>query len=247
MPDQFIKAILITVLVVSNSLDSSAQISGYMGKRFSLMSNIYLFPTWGGPTANNRGLETYGQNGGGFAFDTKYGAQLNYVVGRRSELFLDMLYSQTGLVSSQVFYNLNEANINFGVKIYRKHGLAPLGFNYGFGLGYHLVISKIIDHPFTGSSSHLLPVVNKSFSVFSVSAQIGWNHIIKDRVIVRVGARIGVVVPPVLYESILPEYEADGSPTSYFESQSKFNTGTYLRLAKKNLLNLELGLGYLIF
>jgi hypothetical protein len=80
-------------LVCGLSLQLHAQKApGYMGKVFFLHADIAYAPALSGPTANNRGANTYGDQGYRLGFITKYGLQLGYTLTRSQAVSLEWNY-----------------------------------------------------------------------------------------------------------------------------------------------------------
>jgi hypothetical protein len=255
------KGIFLLVFLLNANFISTAQVPGYMGKRFSVSANFSFFPTIIGPTADNLGPQHYGSKGGGFAFDTKYGGQLNYVVGRRKELFLAADFYKTGMISTYknnyesvfgnhdeyyCFHNLNVTSLNIGMKFYPSNTLAPLGFSYGISLGYNIVNGEILDYQKTGSRPAWTEqplIINQKKSFISAGLELGWNHILFDRLVLNVGVKSNFDIISVL--GVLAQSSRGSS--DYIEPQQDYDTNMKSRLLFHNIFMINIGVGCLIF
>ena len=170
------------VVALFLSCAAHAQISGYLGKRFSLEADLQSIPTLSGITANNRGLgEHYGTESekanANFALSWRVGVTASYAISRQRAVTLLTDYLKTGAIVNAtslyysaandqyfqdihyLFYNLEGRTIGIGLRKFnsRKGALPPFGNFRGFTLEATFIKGKIIDKQTTLGGTDLEP------------------------------------------------------------------------------------------
>lgn len=254
----------LTVLVLSLSiLTSFAQVPGYLGKKFTLQGEIHSFPALIGPTANNNGLQAEGDGGTGLGLNWSAGARLGYVLSRYNQLMLTFDYLKTGAIqtaylnsgfdysSREIFYNLNGISFGIGNRKFRasKGGLAPMGKYNGYSLNL-TALNGTLNKKYSSSSSSLSTYgIEPKHLVLSFGYEFGTNYIIKDRLILNIGAKLNIALSPRAFNYALEEGGAwdpyNNSQNFSLEEGNTFNYKTVAasRYALHSFLMIYLGIG----
>ncbi|AEE53683.1 hypothetical protein [Haliscomenobacter hydrossis] len=250
-----------------------AQAPGYLGKRLSLQADLMAFPALGGPTAGNRGSVFYGENGGGFAFNWKAGASLDYVVSRKRQvrLLLDVIKtgmsetyytpSSSALVDGQndshdLFFNLNGVSLGLGTRGYnlKKGALAPLGPYVGWSLRYTMITGEILDkrtsYAFRGPHAPL--GLDLKTNRFSLGYSFGSTLIVADNIILDFGANFNADIP-IANEALDAlnygdEFPAPIEPSGDYvkDNNKRYDKDVAFRVFKHSLFFFHVGAGFLI-
>ena len=255
---------------------ASAQ-PGYQGKRFFVEASIATFPAFGGPTVNNRGLDynnifesQSSQFKDRFALNTRFGAKTSLTVGYRANIFVGFNIFNTGLIdrsltpnklvptemnTHDIFYNSSVKMVEFGVDYYGSHAnsnLAPLGWHWIIGATYIFGNSKEIEHKLTYPSSfssfnytpyHELaeaPAHNTNFKEFAFHLGFGKRMIMFNRLIINISAESYILPSWIMYR-------VENNSWENADNQLVYNNAVTRRLQRHLSINLNLGLGLLIF
>ncbi|MBR9919328.1 MAG: hypothetical protein GYB31_00720 [Bacteroidetes bacterium] len=257
---------------VFSAFAANAQVSGYLGKRFAVDVFGGSFLAYNGPTPSNKGRRFYGEEGGGYGFNTRYGANLSYVVSRKRSLFLGLEFSKTGMSQMaftpsignspgfqafdehRLFYHLDVRTLRFGYRkfAFKKGGLAPFGPYSGFLVNLSQVKGNIVDKKtsfITESTVHLpLGIVAEDF-YWSLLFEFGYNNIIRDRFMFHISCQFDPTFGLLGY--VRKENQAALTP-DYTSDYVGFNQGEFeelviQRLSNHNLLMINIGFGVLLF
>jgi hypothetical protein len=166
-----IRLILSLYALIGASL-LSAQVPGYLGKRFILKADFFTTPALYRPTAANRGAflsnnsNLYGSAQSSVAFNYRFGLEGSYVVSRTQSVsiaadylktgaILDRAFSkslspfasQSGFDSHYLFYNLTGITADIGYKSFKasKGSIAPMGKYLAYHLSATFVTGEILD------------------------------------------------------------------------------------------------------
>lgn len=249
-----IRYIIHLFFIFAFSVSSSGQAPGYMGKRFmasfDLMSSIVVR----GPTAQNKGASPHYlfQNGtttteASFALNLNYRINASYIFANNFAVGLNTSFAKTGLCLKYAhqgsattnaydhFYTLNYNTI--GIDITRSSYLAPIGL-YG-KLGFGLVTGK-------GVESNLNVLTDPSFNPASIYTSIkpfpyiqlglGWKNVLFDRIILDFGFDAAFATIKKVYRNF-----------SSNEFQEHYYLASRARIARHLMINVKVGLGFLIF
>lgn len=257
---KFNQFIIVTLLSLTSLY---AQVPGYLGKKFSLGATIATNFGSSGPTADNKGGNYYGDAGGGWAPDLKFGGQLNYVVGRRKELTLSAEYFKTGMVNTYTtptvstrptfdvdehycFHNLEVTSLSLGLRFYGGQTLAPMGFSYEANLGYQMISGQIIDKRTTyglySNRTHQPISINQNKGLLIAGVGLNWNTILFDRMVLNFGVKSQF--PMTWLTKLIVRIESYGGEVT---NQDAFDTAFESRLNNINLFMVQAGVSYLLF
>lgn len=251
----------LTVLVLSLSiLTSFAQAPGYLGKKFTLQGEFHSFPALSGPTVNNRGLDSYDEEGLGLGLNWSAGARLGYVLSRQQQLILSFDYLKTGVTqnayylsdfdysSDELFFNLQGVSVGIGNRKFKpgKGGLAPMGKYSGFSLNATFLKGSL-NSEFSYNTRPLNDYgIDPKHMVLSLGYEFGTNYIIKDRLILNVGAKLGLTLSPRVFRFALEEEEwtpNDGTFSIGEGNTDNFKTVAASRFSRHSILMIYLGIG----
>jgi hypothetical protein len=252
-------------LMFSLGQSAFSQIPGYLGKRMTLAIQSESIFALQGPTANNRGQgEFYGDKGGGFAVSWRAGLTGGYAVSRSTQVLAGVDYLKTGMISNvttpyfdqfnfteftdehYLFYNLDVKTANIGFRKFnpQKGALAPFGNYFGMFFDYSLVKGKILDKrtylqdaDLYNRTEHTELGIDPKFNYFALGVEFGENFIIKDRLLLNVGARLRV---PLQLSRVL---EYDGYN---LDNQGIFEKDVVARLGLHSLFTINIGFGILL-
>jgi hypothetical protein len=204
---------LITLLLLTlSSMAGICQVPGYLGKKITLQGEFHSFPALGGPTAHNRGLNTYNENGANkLGLNWSGGARLGYTVSRYRQVLLMLDYLKTGMTqtayyqgfvdeygSTDLFYNVTGLSFGLGTRKFRsaKGGLAPMGMYRGCSLSATSLKGKIND---TYSDTILTPEqlgIDTKHLMLMAGFDFGTNYILKDKLLLNVGVKLNFALSP---------------------------------------------------
>lgn len=213
---------LMLLLLSLGSISAYAQVPGYLGKKITLQGEFHSFPAINGPTATFKGSQfSYGENAGEFGFNWSAGVRLGYVVSRYNQILLSFDYLKTGMTqtayfpsdfdysSRDLFLNLKGLSFGIGTRKFRtgKGGLAPMGLYNGFSLNATLLkgeINKDFNPPNIKLSTY---GIDAKHMLVSLGYEFGNNFIIKDRLLLNVGAKLNFALSPRAFKNAIEASE----------------------------------------
>lgn len=276
LPSMSMLKIPLYALLLCGALSAYAQAPGYLGKRFTLQADVHGVPGLGGPTADNRGSNHYGDDGGGFAFNWRAGGQVGYAISRNRQVVLGVDYLKTGMLQDAytpyfdpfnetysydehyLFYNLTGLTVHAGMRKFRlmKGALAPMGAYGGWQLQYTRVTGEILDkrtYYYSGSSNegHAPLGIKPQMNFMALGLEFGTNYILADRVLLDVGARFNLPLSLGLLSDKFKREDNYGTPESADDYQ-KFNQDVFrenaaYRIWVHSLVTFHVGVGLLLF
>jgi hypothetical protein len=249
--------IILTIFCTSGN----AQVAGYLGKKITLQTAFESFPCLGGPTANNKGPNHFGDSGGGFGFNWRAEASLGYVITRKHQLFLSADYFKTGMLLDasytydnpffgneityyNLFYNLTGKTFGAGVRFFKipKGAIAPLGHYESISLHATFLTGAIRNQTIDPAPPQGFPVtalgINPTFKYYSLAYEFGQNFIIRDFLVLNFSGRIHI---PLQLGKIYKILADDGS--TEFSPQQKFENAVLSRMATHSFLMINVGVG----
>lgn len=245
---------------------SLAQPSGYMGKRFMVIYEPGMAPTFFNPNKNNKLWRP----------SFNHALAVEYVVARSASIGIQTEIHQTGAnisgaglkpsyynsleqsnynygspTGEKAFMKLSSTNYQFFYKRYKNNNVAPLGTYFKFGVFIERSKSRGLDvrdanayssnnnssgNYYSSNNDYIvLPTINqKSFVNGGLFFTWGRENIFYDKLIVNYGVRLGYTFGTLL----LIEDVANSNRVAYDVRK---------RMTAYNLLNFNLGIGYLIF
>lgn len=245
------KKLLFTIVAFFFFASLSAQISGYMGNRFSFIYNGGVsFPHITGVGGKIQALPTfnsgfnfeyiYSNNAAvGFRYKLGYSAGKNPTSSGSGSVEID----HTELANFEEKYKFYSHSYGAYVKFYRRNSLAPIGLYTLLGINFQQLILKDMVRPNYVDQSI---ITKQNYVHYDVAFNfgLGRNWIIGDRLLIGIQGEIGYPFASVMVAAGLGSYESG--------SNSSFNGyKTSAILSKFNLtsevLRLSLNIGFLAF
>ena len=264
----------LSICLLFISLGISAQIPGYLGKKFIIQADASFIPSIYGPTSNNYGrYNTFGNQEGRIGASYRVGGKIGYTISRRHHLYLAGDYLKTGMILNDVrtpslsnndfefdfhnlFYNLKGVSVIFGTRFFKpdKGGLSPMGPYFGVNLQATFLKGNIIDKQtffaeFNPENGHRPLGIDPSYTYIAAGYELGYHHIIANRVILDLGMQVNVPLN-VFHLSRLGRQSTffDENSSSYEEqNQEDFTDAAFRRMALHSLVMIKIGVGFLIF
>lgn len=261
-------------LLIGGSMTGFCQVPGYLGKKLSLQGEFHSFPALIGPTASNKGLQAhYGEEGGGFGLNWSAGARVGYVTSRYGQAILLVDYLKTGMIqtayspaagpfgdqgydSHELFYNLTGFSGGIGMRKFSpsKGGIAPMGRYNGYSLSGTFLKGEILDKRtsyYSGGGQHAPLGIDPKHFTLSFGYEFGANFIVKDRLLLNLGAKLNLPLSPRILKYVLSE-EGPWDPYSnvndktYSENNiENFKTLAVTRQAFHSFFMIYVGVGLL--
>lgn len=270
-----LRTLVSLLALVLSSTAVLCQAPGYLGKRLSIQAELHSLPALNGPTANNRGLQThYGDKGGGFAMNWSAGLRAGYVYSRSGQVVASFDYLKTGMIQDaytpsntqigfgeydthNLFYNITGLSGGIGLRSFNteKGALAPMGRYTGFSLHANYLTGKILDKRTTYynlfEEGHGPLGIDAQTLYFSLGVETGVNFVIKDRLLLNVGAKFNIPLSPRVVRYAFGEeydwypYNPDSDLTFAEGNTENFKTLAATRASLHNLVMLYIGVGLL--
>ena len=203
----------------------TAQVPGYLGKRFTLTGNILFgFPQIGDNAANYNSTSDLL-----ITFNKSFRVTADYVVGQKTNLSLGFKMINFGFRRDDLGYPYDQVSklsfktFQFGLKSFLGGNIAPLKNYIMYGVSLHLAKESDPDHVIDNFTPYAEDSVMR-FGGFHFG--VGTNYIIKDRVIFNIAL------------------ETDLPLSSDFDTNKAIIRNKFTR---NSYLNLSLGLGVLLF
>lgn len=257
-------------LFTFSGFSAKAQSPGFLGKHTSINLHFTAFPAFFGPTANNKGRSSFFTGSGNTGWNYEYKLSIEQAVGRYTALSLTAGQYHTGLVTNartlevesnqfgstsydkhELFYQLNINSLSVRwQKFFRDKGaLAPIGDNWFFGYKHLFVSGDIIDKRTIYVNG--FPKINRNLNIDDTQnfhvLFVGLNktHAIGKRFLFRIGTTLGIMLDPqYIFTSTdlkINEHYFDGTNTQ------KYRIRAFDRLRRQEFINVEVGVGYLLF
>ena len=254
------KIIIILAVILSSSLVSNAQVSGYMGKKFMFMYDLHTRPSFALPNANG--------NSGFTSFNAKHSFSVEYVTAEHTSMGvsysffntmfdfneLQVLFEGASSQFSPTFHpeglgSMSVKNYSVYLKLFSGSNIAPLGTYMKLQFDYFAWDSKYdwtqngTNDPEIASFAKSVPQ-DASNSSFGLSINFGNQLVYFDHLVLNTSLQFGFLF--------------NGGFTAAFGSSdpglSNFPTNieatkyaTSARIFSQNLWNINVGIGYLIF
>ncbi|MGB0885621.1 MAG: hypothetical protein ACPGVH_00565 [Chitinophagales bacterium] len=238
------KKSLIIILLILSFNNVSAQVSGYMGNKFSVIySSGISLPHVAGAIGNSNDLY----------YILNHAVELDYVITNRTSIGLSYKYASSLLENSRSFVNESFfvpnhkfSSHSFGLhyKITKKN-LAPLGFYYKPSVYFqYLLMNDIILIDYKNSSNYKAVIKDYKQFDFAVNMAIGKNWLLFDRVFIGIELKSGIPIASIV-RSVFFDSETS------IDSEIGVNTAGSIYTSKINvpteLLQLKLNVGFLAF
>ena len=256
-----------SVLLIFIALSATAQVPGYMGKRFSIGYSNYFMLSGIGPTANASSAS------GNIGVNTTHCFNIEYTIKRRTNFCLSLQSSNTGMdpgtINVQSFdpitsnnnnytytysehpykpMQLHSINVGLGFKFFQTGTLAPIGkykklelllmFNH---LTYRSSAFTSFDSGV--ATNTIVGTGDYQFTTFAITYTIGRSRVLFDRIVLDYGIRFGVVPAEAIS---FVNSEGDFSSGS-LDTETGFKYDVNTRLFRSQIFNFHIGLGFLAF
>jgi hypothetical protein len=250
-----------------------SQPAGYMGKRFAISYSNYFFPGLRGPGPWNAGPSDESS----FTINRANCLNAEYVLNdkrmicisgqfintglaydreSRSEFFLTQhdafpypdQYRYTGNFSKPA--SLHSRNLSVGIKTFRKGFIAPVGRYRKIEV---VLLFEKLRYDYHNFGERDPNAVNENdyikkdygageynFRNIAFAYSFGYGRVLADKFVLDYGIRFAYC-PALNIVNALSEGEFTTSAESYFRHESN------LRIAKEQLINLHIGIGFLAF
>jgi hypothetical protein len=247
----------ILFFLLAISFSSNAQVSGYLGKRFTAGYDNYFFVTFAGPTNNNSNRTTSSVISL-LGINTVHCVNFEYVIKNRTAICFTLQHFKTGVDYrihghyDRAYYtgdmkqpaSLNSNNIGVGFKFFRKGYVAPVGKYIKIEfllLFYKLKYNK--DSFELKQNNDFIKVPEGTgeydFSNYSVSCTFGKQRILGNKIVLDYGIRIGLKPGFAFF------YMQDGNEGN--PTKGTWNYDAQYRVLRQQFFNFHLGLGFLVF
>jgi hypothetical protein len=247
----------------------SAQAPGYLGNQLYIKSEGG-FSLSKGPTANNRGSRHYyGQTGGGFGLDTRFGLQAGYAYSRMNALTFGLGYQKTGMECEayspvvnavdeydsydqhELFYNLKGVSSAVGYQWFRadKGAIAPYGAFGIISLQATFLKGEILDKMTYYNNGNLEHVhaklgTNPRYTYMSFGLEFGNHSVIKDKLLLSYSLKFNLPLDVFRLAKILdPPYLEDYEGDYQAYNQEVFRQASFERMYRNGFFEFKLGFG----
>lgn len=225
------KRILLAAFFMLYSVLISAQFAGYMGKRFSLFTDMSVYPALYNPVVAG---QTYTPSTNPllamhwYGFNYRITAGFDVIVSQKSVLGADFNYYHSAVqldtsyssFSNEVVQDFDGFAVGAHYKVFFGRNPAPVGFYYRIETGatFYTMLGKT-----TAGNWYM-------------NHSVGRQHVFFDRLILNYGLSFGFVMPTVdFYGNYVSTFEGRLSRNANLRSLSHFG------------MNLYFGVGVLLF
>jgi hypothetical protein len=248
------------VLLLCISTRTTAQIPGYMGKRFLIDADIQVAPALLTPTAAGNHFIGSHYGSDNYGLHSRYGLGVGYVLSRHQMIQAHVNYLQTGMDVEMYTRSLsgykethNLINVLTGLTFdlaYSRTNLAkghisPLGKHKA----YHLYMTLVDGNHNLYESGQL--VANKLFGTFDarktiigVGYSVTYNKILSDQFLISYGWRINLSAPQMLLGSITERTTGDLIDYTATNFQS-FKENVVHKFIAYDLMQFKIGFGFI--
>lgn len=234
----------VILLLLCSAVIAKAQVPGYMGKRFSVFAQGYMFPaifvanTRSELIYNNETYQTYNP----LAFTARPQVTVEYLI--KKDFAMGLSYNQFAMGTAKQLEDPNDPgsyiynadvvrgqSIGLHFKFYRPNTLAavaPLGM-YCTGSIYYSIFNTYDDRKSTKKQ------LAKDLGRPVLAVEFGRQSMIAKRVLLKTGIEVGCAVTAFNLSESMDDQEEDAS---WLAQKSVF--GYYV-------FNFNVGVGYLVF
>lgn len=248
---------IIIFLCLSSSITLSAQVAGYMGKRFTVGYSNLFSPSFGKVYTFNLSSDDRVNS-----LNASQVLDFNYIIHYRKALCFSFSYIGSKIsnkivendyshnyVFTDAKNNARSSSLGFslGVKLFKRSFLAPLGPYVRWDA--LLLINSIKYKPYTYNSVHYNYANNTSTTetknigsgelkstAFGLAFGFGRQRIVKDKILIDIGIRGAIAL---------------NINDDFIKTNSNYDNSLYLLAFNKiffqQFINLRLGIGFLAF
>jgi hypothetical protein len=259
---QLLQNIFLAIFLWVNSC-ITAQIPGYMGKRFFVDAEIQVFPALLTPTALGNHLWATYYGDGKYDLHSRYGFGMGYVLSRHQILQAHLYALRTGMKVEMVTDRKNGVQqshdllnvltgITFDLAYSRTNPsnghIAPLGKQKA----YHLYMTQINgNHNLYEKgqliSNQLFGSIDARKTIFGIGYSLTYNKVIYDQFLWSYGWRVNLSAPLLLWA-----FTNNHSGGNYLDADdykqynlNSFEAGVTTKFAFYDLMQFKLGFGFL--
>jgi hypothetical protein len=250
-------------LLLCISARTTAQIPGYMGKRFLIEAEIQAAPAIFTPTASGHHYWSNYYTSGDYGLHGRYGLGVGYVLSRHQMVQAHVNYLRTGMdveMYTQDAFGTNHNHylinvltaLTFDLAYSRTKPanghIAPLGKHKA----YHIYMTRVNGNHNLYESGQL--VANQLFgtfdarkTIFGVGYSVTYNKIISDQFVINYGWRINFSSPLTWLTLLSDNYPDDisNSPDYKAHNLNAFKTAVSDKFFAYDFVQFKLGFGLL--
>lgn len=238
-------------------------VPGYMGKRFNLQYQMFLWPSFNNPNNSEAAVGSDGYTDVSTSLNMQHHIVGGFSITKQIDLIADVSFANTNFDPYYNLYELDPSNLKYpgmsamggavGIRIYAHH-FAPLGSHITFKVGYtHLQIESLSytlrADDFNPAESYTIEGGTKGAP--TITTGFGNNRIIADRIVVNYGIDFTFFAGGVRNWKAFFMDEPAGDYIYYRDGNSMSNQTAYLKKASARYamhcaVNLKLGIGLLL-
>lgn len=256
-------------------------VSGYLGKRLLGETHIAAVPSffpWTGPTVDNQGGTQYGQGGNSkIGVSWRTGVKLQYIIGRRTSLFVGYEYLSTGLIFTaktppinpastgvsgsivadehDIFMRLRCYAYEIGVENSIETGFfSPLGAYFRYSLQYEQLNGAVLQTTIRYQNGDAAGVRGTGLIAprgwdVNLGLELGTRTIFYDRFTLTLGVKTHL---PIMALFATPIDNSEEEYLIFTENYMAYNQYAFQRAARERLaihsiFMLSVGVGVLLF
>lgn len=234
------KKIIVLIVSCLFAIQIQAQISGYLGKRFSIIYSPSI-------SLPHISLVAFQGSGSTLSLSIQNTIKFEYIVKKHMALGLRYKYAFNNAKNSDLYeqyigftenYKFQSHTGGFYFKFYGKNVLAPLGVYFALGFNFQYISLNNLILPEYNSSS---TVVNGKYSSFDFAPSATWgkNWIVGNSLLIGFE---GEVMPPLA--SIGKKFLGNGG--YYYNDQNYSEVMQGVNLSSE-ILKLSVNIGFLAF
>ncbi len=252
---------IILGLLLPPLLSFGQSVPGYLGKRFSIEYNAFLFPSLVNPNSsrfNPRGefkLKTRG-----ISINLQHNLIAQWCVSKRVSIVGSINYVNTNYLPSlspgfnlilTEYPSMKARGFEVGLRLFNQH-IAPLDHFMEFHMGFTRVSNDDYSYSYQDGS---YPVEHFTISGGSMirpsfGIAIGANRIIKDRILISYGLNSNFYTGGFGYQVVLTTDETK-EELFYASGNQEYNQKTLTKMAAgryavQSVINIRLGIGIIL-
>ena len=249
--------IIILLLLVSSTAFS--QVPGYMGKHFVIGYDNYFLPAIWGPGKNEANPNSIFSPG----FNSTHCVNIDITVKNRLNICFSAQHLNTGIAYKKDKYaypnsstftgdfatpaQLSSNNLGFGIKVFRRGSIAPVGKYKKIELllffekvKYQNTKFSTYDYSYGNETAVTLGPGEYNYKNFALAVTFGKQQIFYDKIVLDYGIRIAYTPAFNIITVVSASDNANTAEVS-FKQDARF------RLFRQQLFNFHIGIGFLAF
>lgn len=246
------------------ALSQGKNVPGYMGKKFSLQYQMFLWPSFNNPNSSEVVVGSDDYTDVSTSINMQHHVIGGYSLTKQIDFIADVNFAKTNFDPYNMIYQLDQSSLVYpelkatggavGIRVYTNH-FAPLGSHLTFKLGYTKL--KIDDlyytlpgNDFTPTDTDLM-ISGGTKGAPTITMGFGNNRIIGNRFMINYGLDFTLFAGGIGHWKPLFANESQGEYI-YFESGNTVeNQEIYLKKAAARYafncaINLKIGIGFIL-